>query len=195
MSRLMLIPALIAIVSTATAEQPADSGTPLAVTIGPFELSARSVEVKACSSQLEADEICSLNCSLSGDASIRIGNVAATADKITVAMDKAGKSELCLRGNCKLTLEDEDDEREFIAAADQISWRFSDHLVLLSGNSGSARLTWGDGEKATVIEASSIRFNAETRKVRTADVTHVQLGTQPPGKYFRSQQRPAAQTP
>ncbi len=131
MSRLMLIPALIVLVSPAVAEEPSDSGAPLAVKIGPFELSARSLEVKARSPRPKADEIPLLNCSLSGDATIRIGDFVASADRVTVATDKKGHLELRLCGNCKLRVEDEED---LAAVADQI--RLVDgHMLLLSGSS------------------------------------------------------------
>jgi hypothetical protein len=82
---------------------------------------------------------------------------------------------LHLRGNCRLTQDDEDGWR-FSAVADQVQLGGDDYPLLLTGDSGGARLTYGEGDKATVIEASSIRFDVRTRQVQTTDAACVQLG-------------------
>ena len=174
MSRLLLIPALIALASAAIAEQPRDGARPPAMTIGPFELSADRVEVKARQTRENAERIPEFNGILHGDASIRYGDSVVRADEIVVTTDVAADQKehlmLQLRGNCSLRMDD------LHAAGDQIRLEVRDHLLLLSSEAGRVRLTYGDGEKATSIEASSIRFDVKTRQVQATGDTRVQLG-------------------
>ena len=156
MTRLLLIPTMMVFVGLATAEEPGDPGTKRAITIGPFELSARTVTVKSRSSQLDADGMPSMNCSLRGDATIKIADFfVASADEITVAKGKDKFLQLHLRGNCTLTCEWEE-QGEISAVADQVRLGDGKQFSLLSKDPGRVRLTYREDEKSTVIEASSI---------------------------------------
>ena len=158
----LLIPALVVAASTSISE-----ARPT-IRIGKLELSSREVQLRAGS--MNAGSKILLDCSLRGDATLKIGELVARADQINCASDNKGKQVFRLQGKCTLTMPD------ITATADQIELRPSDHMLLLGGGDAGAQLTYGKGSKATALEARSIRFHIKTREVQIEDVARLRLG-------------------
>lgn len=146
--------------------------TPYAVTIGPFEMSAHSLQVKADAAEQQSGRVPLLSGALSGEAVLKIGDLVARADKITIAMDKERNLELHLAGHGRITYHDEE---EWEATGDQIAVSRT-QLSILSGAPGDGRLRFGRGDKASEIIAASIRFDLSQRRVQADGGTSVRLG-------------------
>ena len=145
MSQLLLISAIMFLPGTSTAEQPLDSEkTPPPIRIGDYELYAKRIKMSTDSS--------TVHCGLEGDAWIRRGEFIARADFISIVIDHGEHQLLSLKGNCTVK------NQEFSGIADKIELSSERKMLALNCDDHSARLTYGTGENATSVRASSILF-------------------------------------